>query len=59
MSQVRVKHFYTAIEAIFKNWSALQLAVQHVRILEPFHTRQEETWRGSDLGTSLILLEGL
>ena len=28
-----VKHFHTAIEAILKNWTALQLAVQHVRFI--------------------------
>ena len=28
----RVRHFHTAIDAIFKNWSALQLAVEHVSI---------------------------
>ena len=30
MSQEKIPHFRTAITAIFKNWTALQLAVNHV-----------------------------
>ena len=33
MADVRTPYFRTAITAIFKNWSALQLCVAHVSIL--------------------------